>query len=556
MICGRYQAIRKEIPDMEKHACFVKGIQEGDRILLYGRGVNGQRVCQYLVNQHFQVIGFVDQNADKMTDGRIPVYRPDQMKTIASGRYDKIVITVLNQDVGAEIYRFLQESGIEERKIAAPYIYVGPVSPLSLEDFINCPALAKQEMKKFIECQYGNLLYFKPLIQEMKAHKKERDGLLRKTKRTDYGLGVLEEMVFLHILYLAGIFDAELMKRLLMLALVIHQPELRQFLHMIFNNTFTMCFEHPEYLFPEFYNLRRTLLKKLNGMYDFHVHAAPTKKRTDGTVKKICILNHTLFTEKAASTLLSVQMSNLLDDLGYEVRVIPLDIFSYELADTPVFRTFIDWTYSSSEEFEEYHKKAYHPGVTIEYTMGWADLREQMQNQLDKIMAFCPDLILDVTDEWSILSYTYSRYFPTLYLPLRGYQSSSCFTHFITGQRSVFDRLNQVYHSVRSEPVMELPMVISPPPPQTVYSREQYSLAEDDFVLVTVGSRLNTEMSKEFIDCVCGALRSQLNLKWLVVGSMSEYIIEQYQSCLNERKIVYIPYADDYRRSIEFATCT
>ncbi len=531
--------------DMKKRACLVKGVQEEDRILLYGRGRNGWRIYHYLVSHHFQVIGFVDQNADIMDGGDVAVYCPEQLRTIPPEEYDKIVITVLNQDVGAEIYRLILKNGVEEQKIAAPYIYAGPASTLLLEDVTGRPAFVKREIEKFIERQYGDLRYFKPLIEALKAHKKERNALLQKIKCTDYGLAPLEEIVFLYVLYLGDIFDAELMERLIRLALKIHRPELRQFLHMIFNDTFTMCFMHPEYLFPDFYTLRRTFLRKMCGMYDFQVKAGFAPKSGAEAIKKICVLNHTLFTEKAASTLFSVQMCNILADLGYEVRVIPLDIFSYMLADTPVFRTFVNWPYSSSEEFAEYHKKAYRPEVTIEYTTGWADIREQMQCQLDKIMDFSPDLIIDVSDEWSVLSPIYSQYFKTLYFPIRGYQSSSCFTHFVTGERSVFNKANRIYHSVEKEPVMELPLFISPPPSQAVYSRRQYSLAEDDFVLVTVGSRLDTEMSEEFIDCVCGALLNEPGLKWLIVGSMSVYINEKYKNCLREGKIVYIPYEHD-----------
>ena len=230
--------------DMKKRACLVKGVQEEDRILLYGRGRNGWRIYHYLVSHHFQVIGFVDQNADIMDGGDVAVYCPEQLRTIPPEEYDKIVITVLNQDVGAEIYRLILKNGVEERKIATPYIYAGPSSTLLLEDVTGRPAFVKREIEKFIERQYGDLRYFKPLIEALKAHKKERNALLQKIKCTDYGLAPLEEIVFLYVLYLGDIFDAELMERLIRLALKIHRPELRQFLHMIFNDTFTMCFMH------------------------------------------------------------------------------------------------------------------------------------------------------------------------------------------------------------------------------------------------------------------------------------------------------------------------
>ena len=530
---------------MPNFSYLLRYFQAGDKILLYARGKNGRDIYEFLKTQpQFQIFGFVDRNADRLTDVEVPVFRPDQLKTISPEAFDKIVITVMSQVMGAEVCQIIRDSGVDEKKIVAPYTYLGPVTGVAAEDFISNPPVVQQEIGEFISRRFGNLLYFEPLVQALKLKKADWEALLPSFWETSRRLSPLENIVFLHILYLADIFDAALMKRLLECILEIDQPELRQFLQGLFNDTSTMCFLHAEYLFPEFYNLRRNFLKKLCGMYDFHMQTDKIRKRADGKIRKICILNHMLFGEKASPTQVSIQTGRILAGLGYEVMVMPLDVYTYIPVDTPVFRPVINVAYSGSKEFEDFHKEAYGPAIQVEYT-DIVDLQEKMQAQLDKLAAFSPDLIVDMSDDFSILSYIYSQHFTTLFLPMRGYQSCSFFTYFAAIEWNVFIKINSVYHSIDPKQALELSTCVCAPEPQAVYSRENYSLANDDFVAVTVGGRLNTEMSKDFIDVVCSTLNRCPDMKWLVVGSESEYLSENYQNLLNEHKIRYILYEND-----------
>lgn len=530
---------------MPNFSYLLNYFQDGDKILLYARGKNGRDIYEYLKTQpQWEVVGFVDRNADKLTGLEVPVYRPDQLKTIPPEAYDKIVITVMSQDMGADVCRIIRESGVEEAKIVAPYTYTGPVSAVPAEDFVFSRQALQQEIGAFIAHGYGNLLYFDPLIQALKAKKKEREQLLPRLKEVSSGLSPLETVVFLCLLYCADLFDAELMQRLLENILKIDDPALRQFLQGLFNDTSAMCFLHPEYLFPSFYRLRRQFLKNLCGMYDFHMKADRIRRSPDGRIRRICVLNHMLFGEKASPTQVSIQVSNMLSGFGYEVMVMPLDVYSYIPLETPIFRPIINVAFSGSKELEEYHREAYRPEVRLRYT-DVPILQEKMQMQLDALAEFSPDLIVDMSDDFSILSYIYSQYFTTVCLPMRGYQSSSFFTYFVAAELDSFQKMNEVYHSVKDSQVIEWPVCILPPEPKAAYRREQFFLKGEDFVLVTVGGRLETEMSKEFVDAVCHEVLGHPSVKWLVIGSQNEYLSEKYGPLLDEGKIRYIPYEED-----------
>lgn len=531
---------------MTNHAYILKYLQKGERILLYAYGKNGKLVYQYLKEQpQFQVIGIVDRNADSLTDIGVPVYGPDQLRTLAADMYDKIVITVTRQKMGLEVYQIIKERGVAEEKIVAPYTYLGPFTTLSVENILQIPMLLQQEIEAFILQRNNNLLYFGPLIRELKQKGKEKEKLLVWFKKMFYSLTPLENIIFFDILYLAGVFDAELMKHMMECLLRIDQKELRQFLYGISSDTTDMCFTHPEFLFPEFYNMRRTLMKNICRMYDLHMKNQKIHKQKDGKMRKICIISHMLYDQKSSATLFSIQLSGMLADMGYEIMVMPLDVCGYLMSENPVLRPIIFANYKTSREHEAYHKSIYHPKVLIEYT-DEIDLEKKMQIELDKLAAFSPDLIIDMTDEHSVLSYVYSQYFTTLYIPMRGYQSSSFFTYFAARDMNGFLRENSIYHSVNESCAVEYSaFYVWPPIPQKKYKREELSIGKSDFVLITVGNRLSTEMTEEFIDAVCKNLLDKPNIKWLIVGSKNEYLSQNYTNFIDAQKIQYISYEDD-----------
>lgn len=527
---------------MANHSYLSKYLQNRNKILLYGRGKNGQTIFDFLKKQpSICIVGWIDRNADMMTEQGIPIFRPDQLKSIPPESYDGILVTVLEQKPGTEIYQSIRECGISEDKIITPYTYHGPVTSLEADDFIQSPQLVQQEITNFIDHQYGNLAYFEPLIQSLKRKSNEKGDLF---KNTVYLLSPLENVVFLYILYLSNNFDSECMEHLLQNALKINLPKLRKFLHGVFNDTTLMCFNHANYLFPDFFNLRRRFLEKLCKMYELRIEGNFIRKRSDFRIKKICIFSMVLLDEKSSPTLITMQMSRHLVEAGYEVMIIPLDPLSYTALNTPVFSPVCWSTYDGAKDFKDYHKRVCHPDVTVVYT-DIIDAKDRMQYQLDKLAEFSPDLIIDTTDEFSIPSYIYSKYFLTLYFPMRGYQSSSFFTYFVARDQAGFLHENSVYHSIDQKNIVEFPVCILPPEPRNSYRREMFFLEESDFVLITVGIRLNTEMSKEFIDSICKNLLCQPNIKWLIVGSKNDYISQKYDNCLNARKIIYISYEED-----------
>lgn len=527
----------------------LKYLQPRDRILLYGKGRNVTLNYQYLVDQpQFQIVGIITPDADQIIDPAIPMYYPHQLKLIPASDYDKVIITVRDQKMGVEMYRAILKSGVDKEKIVAAHIYLGPTTGMPLESFIEDPASVQAEIKKFIDEKYGSIFYFDPLIEKLKEKKDEQNILRKQLKKTSYLLSPLENIVFLYIISLTSIFDAELMESLMRSTLRLDQPDLLYFLHGIYHDTNSITFSHEEYLFPEYYVLRRALTKKLCKMYDFHIKTNNIRKDMDGKIRKILIVVGSLRNHKHAPTLVVMQFSGMLAELGYEVQVIPLDINSNIAWEFPVFRPVHSLAYYGSREFEEYQKTAKHRNVDIEYT-DLIDPKEKMQQELNKIIMFSPDLIIDMGTETSIISYVYSKYFLTLCIPLNSCQASTYFTYFGVIDHEMFVTANEIYHSVDNKQILQLPSPIIPKAKaKTKYERGSYPLAlldRDDFVLISVGNRIGAELTEDFINIVCEKLLAKQNIKWLIVGGKSNYIAQRYEELLAAQKIVFIPYEDD-----------
>lgn len=523
-----------------------KYLQKGDRILLYGKGENGRKLYSFLKGQpQFHVVGIVARNADQVVNPEVPMYCPEQLKMIPPSDYDKIIITVMRQEMGMEICQIIRDSGVSEDKIVAPYTYIGPTADISVKSFTSSPWRVREEIEKFISNQYGNLLYFDSLINELK--KCEHIPLLEWSKTVVNDLPPVENIVFLYILYLADIFDAELMKSLVESALKINRTELREFLLGVYNDELSMTFLYEKYLFPEYYVLRRTFTAQLCKMYDFKIQADKIKKNSSGKINKILITIDTLLTHRHSPTLVSIHMSEILTELGYEVRVMPMDNYSNSLWEYPIFRPIYNLSDWNSKIFEDYHREAYPDSVIIEYS-DIVDGKERMQSELDKIVAFSPDLIIDRCGDTSIISCIYSKYFPTLYLSTGGCQSSAYFDYYGVVNHDAFVEANEIYHSVDYEKEVPRPLSHITPKAYTRYDRcgyPQAALEDGDFVLISVGNRIGTELTEDFIDIVCEKLLTKQNIKWLILGGQNDYLSHRYQELLETNKIVYIPYEDD-----------
>lgn len=112
----KFSFYRREYKKLTKPAIIQKpyeNIPEGSRIILYGAGRRGQKVCGSIIcDKYCKIVAWVDR-------------KPSGSKLVASideiaglkGKYDYVVIGVADKDLQKEIRKDLIEIGIEENQI-------------------------------------------------------------------------------------------------------------------------------------------------------------------------------------------------------------------------------------------------------------------------------------------------------------------------------------------------------------------------------------------------------------------------------------------------------
>lgn len=531
---------------MADYSFLLNYLQPKDKILLYGMGKNGNEILRFLQETgEFEIVGAVDERAGELSHSEIAVYPPEYLNTFPNAGYDKLILTIGDQDIGMEVYcRLIERYGVEKRKIVAVFMrtmYTGQICPLTLEQFSNDYSTTKSELNKFVKNGYRQIVYFGPIVSQLKL--KENDILGQRLRSYAPRLPPEESIVLSYILYNAKRFDPQLLENILQAAVQIEDPLLTDFLYGVFVDTSMIPFMHEEYYFPAFYNIRRRLLKKICIAYG--LTCADSQKRPSEKIKKICIVTETLYGPGGSPTLVCIQISKILTAYGYNVKIIPLDARN-NLERIPLLQPIYMERDMASRQYEVYHKNVFPKEVLIDYPEETDTIQSRLQSQLDKICIYSPDLILDMSDEYSIPSYLYTRCFTTLYILIRGYVSSSFFSYLMVRDESITRKQNEYYQSpVATKQYLKTDCLtcISPPVPQKSYSRYNFSCTQSDFLFITVGIRLHVELTKEFIDAVCQKLFIMPCMKWFVVGTNNDYLRKMCERYPNN--IISIPYEDD-----------
>ena len=88
---------------------------KNEKVLIYGAGKNGKALYQQAIAEGFvQVLGMIDQNYKELAMSGLPVYPLDQIRNI---EYDKILISIANEEVVKEVKRNLINCGVRQNDI-------------------------------------------------------------------------------------------------------------------------------------------------------------------------------------------------------------------------------------------------------------------------------------------------------------------------------------------------------------------------------------------------------------------------------------------------------
>lgn len=119
------------------------------------------------------------------------------------------------------------------------------------------------------------------------------------------------------------------------------------------------------------------------------------------------------------------------------------------------------------------------------------------------------------------------------------------FIKYICRGLSQCKELNLTYHAVTEEQMVELPLGTFFPAPKFRYKRSDYKLKGSDFIIVTVGKRLASELTREMADEVTKILYRHSKMKWLIVGSAVFPYEKKYKDLIKKKQIIPWGYEKD-----------
>ncbi len=343
------------------------------------------------------------------------------------------------------------------------------------------------------------------------------------------------KMCLIRILYEKQLCDDIVFSELLNFAEETNNSEYRYWATQIAD---TFAFHRTISLPSSFYSRRKELFKTICIENSIN---QPVKREAENTSKnRICILTYVMEPSlKNSSQRVLKMITDNLDQNEFDIYVLCIDSFTSKKYN---ILNYTGW----KDSYKENKKISALLGKSIKtYYCRKKNPIDKIQEGIDKIYSINPDFIIDMTDEYSVGSYIYSKDFKTMYLPLRGKVTASYCTYYkasipeetIAQSHKYLDILSNIQIINWSFPEYVLK-------PSHIYTREQFSFSKDDFLIASAG--IIPANDYFFINTMLKTLDNNKNFKWIIIGSaLSAGIKNRIEEYITNKKIIDWGYEND-----------
>ncbi|MFA5524729.1 MAG: glycosyltransferase [Tissierellales bacterium] len=207
----------------------------------------------------------------------------------------------------------------------------------------------------------------------------------------------------------------------------------------------------------------------------------------------------------------------------------------------------ISYLYSSgiSERCKEEHQSYLN---NHDIKIYYCDLSKPKKNRtldlVKEIDMFQPQAILTNSDISLTARILYGTY-PITYISMGGDYFWSMADIYLCAYRERIIQSNHKYGLLEESKIIEIIHGLEFNKPYKKITRKDYQINEDDFVLISVGNRLNAEMDEQFIDYIINFIMKNDRAKWLIVGPKAIPYLENKCYGLLGDKIIAIEYEED-----------
>lgn len=337
------------------------------------------------------------------------------------------------------------------------------------------------------------------------------------------------KIIAIYLLYCSGLIDENAIQIFVKFAKETKNKNYRYYLTMDFSK---ITFFEPKCFYKDFYLDRRALLEQICLENSF---IRPNIKKEKNGKRRLCVITYcakpTIFNSVQRVAEMFV---NGLKEKFDEVLVLSLDSFAVTKNEYKDFVT--QFKRPFAVRYRRKLEKRFTGNSKIKFVHK-DNFKNRSQEALDIIYNFNPTAILDMSDEYSVISYIYSKDFPTFYLPLRSHVSSS-FYNYILGADWEFKKLNDIYRITDEEKICNWIFPEYVPEKKRDYARNEFNLSEDSFIILTIGNNDNL-ITEELADGMCKVLIKNPKMVWMFVGGDAPvYIHKKYESLLKNSQII------------------
>ncbi len=516
-------------------------VDKGSRIILYGFGVVGRHFFLQLERTNYCKVVFVaDKKFETMNNFFVEVYSPERIKSYSKDEYDYIVIAIDDPDVSIIVKREFTQFGIDANKIITAYerhignwTFIEQFPKLSLDRIIEEEGFLKEYLRTFFllnrEIAWDSCGYYSDLYNLLSENRNNKN-VLAIFKNILHDMDpVPEKLVLLRLLYDLEIFDANCMQMYMQTISDVDWIDDTPFVaimdssHMIHNGIAQKC------IYPDFYNDRRNHLKKLCEYYNLK----PGRMEKKNNEKRVAIISFSLNDESndPADTL-ALRFAEDFVKEGYNVKIFVLNtLWQVGIQDSYLRKKFV-CTGMKQSEFD---------GKKYKYEAFFAEkdrISDRLSEVIEEIFLYNPSFILDMSDEFCPQSYIYKQYFLTLYVPFRVGMSSSFFDYILFPDDGDFQEKNSIYKCIDKEQLLNARLYALPDEISIKYDRETYGFDKDDFIIVSVGVRLNYEVDDSIKMAMCELLKNNSHMKWVFVGDEVESSMDTFNELIVDGRII------------------
>ncbi|AUM96499.1 TPA: glycosyltransferase [Clostridium botulinum] len=318
--------------------------------------------------------------------------------------------------------------------------------------------------------------------------------------------------------------------------------------HFINNIKFYECNENLKLNNKVYIGIRKEIIR-LAKFFKEQAKIKVDKKLNKDDKLRIAIHYDQLLSIQHAPTILALAMAKNLKVYckNCKVKVFVEDNFIVNSSEI-----IFPYGYSSAESLQckEIHRE-YLKGYDVEvyYSNPSKSKIERTKEIVEEINKFSPNVIYSTSD-MSVAREILYPYYPIVFQTHGGINFSTLCDSYVLYGNSQKEKLLEINNELKM--IDENKIYINEQPgfckeqSKEDYKKIDIGLKEDSFVMVTVGNRLNAEISNEFIDLITSFIIEKNNVAWLLVGPNDiPYIMKEYKNLIEQRKIIKIDYEED-----------